>query len=81
MLVCNFADAPQAIAIPFHEFMWSLRLWSGDARYGLPRPEPRAQLEGGDRGTVELAASSAALYVSGRFSRPRTAAQESGPRD
>ena len=65
MLVCNFAEAPQAVAISFHEFTWSLRLWSGDSRYGPPCQAPAAQLTEGDRGTVELAASSAALYVAG----------------
>ncbi|HTS61423.1 MAG TPA: malto-oligosyltrehalose trehalohydrolase [Candidatus Acidoferrales bacterium] len=62
MLVCNFADAPQAVEVPFHGVPWSLRMWSGDARYGPPCAPPAARIGEGTSSALEMAPVSAALY-------------------
>ena len=65
LLLCNFSDAAQAIPVPFHEAAWHMRLWSGAARYGRPLTEPAALVAGGSSSSVEVAASGAALFISG----------------
>jgi len=63
LLVCNFSAAAQAVHTPFHDVPWSLCLWSGAERYGPPAVEPAARIPEGAPDMVELAGSSAALYI------------------
>jgi maltooligosyltrehalose trehalohydrolase len=66
LLVCNFSEAAQAIlAVGFQDAQWALLLWSGAARYGPAAAEPAAHISSGGPTQVELAGSSAALYISG----------------
>jgi len=65
LLVCNFTQAAQSVQIPFRDVTWSLGLWSGAARYGPETPEPLANIPNDVSGQVEMAASSAALYIVG----------------
>jgi maltooligosyltrehalose trehalohydrolase len=64
LLICNFAVTAQAIPVPFRGVPCELRLWSGDARYGLPAPSPAGALGGAAPSQVELEGSCAALYIS-----------------
>lgn len=63
LLICNFSESGQAIPVPFREVPWSLRLWSGDERYGPPAPPPPAAIAGDSPCTIEIAPAGAALYV------------------
>lgn len=64
LLICNFCESAQAIPIPFRDVPWSLRLWSGDERYGPPAAPPPAAIAGDSPGTIEIAPAGVALYIS-----------------
>ena len=61
LLVCNFSEDGLAVPMPSPGDAWTLRLWSGDARYGDALPEPSP----GDDMTVRMAPFAAALYLAG----------------
>jgi maltooligosyltrehalose trehalohydrolase len=63
LLVCNFSEVAQPVQIPFQDVCWSLALWSGAASYGLPMPEPAAQIPSWVSSQLEMVANSAALYL------------------
>ena len=64
LLVSNFSETAQAVPVPFRDVPWSLRLWSGDKRYGQPAAPPPATISSDSPCTLELPGTSAALYVS-----------------
>ena len=66
ILVCNFAKETQSVPLPEPSGRWSLRLWSGEARYGcsaIPGPDP--VVTGSPSTSLDLPGSSAALYTLG----------------
>jgi len=62
LLVCNFAEEKRKIPIPF-KAQWSLCLWSGAPAYGAPLGKPAPRISSGWRDTLEIAGTSAALYL------------------
>lgn len=58
LLVCNVSVAAQTVPLPLEDAQWSMRLWSGQARYGPAAPASIAT-----RDHVELPGRSAALYI------------------
>jgi maltooligosyltrehalose trehalohydrolase len=62
-LLCNLSDSARRVPAP--EGAWRLVLWSGAAKYGgdASHAAPRAEVRGGARSQVELAAWGAALYT------------------
>jgi maltooligosyltrehalose trehalohydrolase len=63
LLVCNFADGAREIPVPMREAPWSLCLWSGASAYGPALPEPVSPIPSHRHATIELAATSAVLYI------------------
>jgi maltooligosyltrehalose trehalohydrolase len=63
LLVCNFAEDWREIPVPFRDAKWSLCLWSGAPSYGPASEQPVPRISSGRLASVDLAGTSAALYV------------------